>query len=205
MKRQIVAILRGITPPEVEAVAGTLIEAGITSIEVPLNSPDPFDSITRLARRFGAEADIGAGTVLSPDDVARVDDCGGRLIVSPDTCSDVIVETKRRGLISCPGAMSATDCFAAIRAGADVLKLFPASMVGPSGLKALAAVLPPEIPVLAVGGAGPDNFSTWLRAGAAGFGIGTALYRPGDSVSTVAQRAAEIVAAFDRAKADLDS
>lgn len=205
MKRNLVAILRGVTPSEVEAIAEGLIEAGILRIEVPLNSPDPFDSINCLARRFGEVADIGAGTVLTPAEVAQVQDSGGRLIVSPDTNPEVIMASKHRGLISCPGAMTPSDCFAAIRAGADMLKLFPASILGPEGLKAISAVLPEHPPVLAVGGAGPESFAEWMRAGASGFGLGTALYRPGDSAAVVAERAARVVAAFDTAQAGLDT
>jgi 2-dehydro-3-deoxyphosphogalactonate aldolase len=195
--REIVAILRRITPDAVEEVAATLVEAGITQIEVPLNSPAPLDSIARLVRRFGENALIGAGTVLSEEDVAHVAEAGGRLIVSPDTNPDVIAAAKARGLTACPGAMTPTECFTALRAGADAIKLFPASLIGPSGLSAIRAVLPPATRVLAVGGAGPDNFADWGRAGASGFGIGTALYRPGDSGATVAPRAAAIVAAYD--------
>jgi 2-dehydro-3-deoxyphosphogalactonate aldolase len=133
--------------------------------------------------------------------VLAVAQAGGRLIVSPDTNAAVIVETKRQGMTSCPGAMTPSECFAAIQAGADAIKLFPASLIGPSGLAAMRAVLPPAVPVLAVGGAGPDNFADWIRAGASGFGVGTALYRPGDSVAEVAAKAARITAAYDEALA----
>ena len=132
--REIVAILRGITPSEVESVGQALITAGITRIEVPLNSPDPLDSIARLAKAFGSKAEVGAGTVLEPSQVRDVADAGGRLIVSPDTNSAVIEETKRLGLTSCPGAMTPTECFAALRAGANAIKLFPAALIGPTGL-----------------------------------------------------------------------
>ena len=199
--RDIVAILRGITPAEVEAVGSALFDAGITQIEVPLNSPDPLDSIGRLAERFGDQALIGAGTVLDPAQVAQVAERGGRLIVSPDTNPAVIAETKRLLMTSFPGAMTPSECFTALRAGADGVKLFPASLIGPAGLSAIRAVLPPETRVLAVGGAGPDSFADWIRAGANGFGIGTALYRPGDAASVVAERAARMVAAFDAALA----
>lgn len=197
--REIVAILRGITPSEVESVGQALITAGITRIEVPLNSPDPLDSIARLAKAFGSKAEVGAGTVLEPSQVRDVADAGGRLIVSPDTNSAVIEETKRLGLTSCPGAMTPTECFAALRAGANAIKLFPAALIGPTGLAAIRAVLPPDTKVLAVGGAGPDNFAEWIGAGASGFGVGTALYRPGDTADVVLDKAARLVAAYDEA------
>ncbi|MGR3562932.1 MAG: 2-dehydro-3-deoxy-6-phosphogalactonate aldolase [Heliomarina sp.] len=197
--REIIAILRGVTPSEVEQIGEALITAGITQIEVPLNSPDPLDSIARLAQAFGKEARIGAGTVLDPAQVLGVAKAGGRLIVSPDTNAAVIGEAKRQGMISCPGAMTPSECFNALRAGADAIKLFPGSLIGPPGLAAIRAVLPPETKVLAVGGATPETFSDWAEAGISGFGVGTALYRPGDTVAEVAENAARIVAAYDAA------
>ena len=195
--RNIIAILRGIRPEEVLAVADALIGEGITKIEVPLNSPDAIASVAALAGRFGGVAVIGAGTVLTPADVDRVQAAGGGLIVSPDANPAVIARTKALGLLSYPGVMTPTECFAALRAGADGLKLFPGSLIGPAGLKALRAVLPEGTEVLAVGGAGPGNFAEWFAAGASGFGIGTALYRPGDGAGEVAARAREIVAQYD--------
>lgn len=197
--RKLVAILRGIRPGEAVDVGAALIEAGFSMIEVPLNSPEPLDSIARLAGAFGDRALIGAGTVLTPEQVDHVRGAGGRLVVSPNCEPQVIARTLEHGMVSMPGVFTPTECFAAIRAGAKALKLFPASLAGPDGLKAIKAVLPPDVEVFAVGGASADNFGDWLAAGAAGFGIGSALYRPGDDAATVGERARAIVAAFDGA------
>ena len=197
MSRPLIAILRGVAPDEVVGIAEALIRAGIDRIEVPLNSPDPFDSVARLADAVGDRATIGAGTVLTPDDAARVADAGGRMVVSPNADPAVIRETKARGMLSYPGVFTATECFAALSAGADGLKVFPASMMGTGGLTALRAVLPPEAEVFAVGGVGPADFAAWRRAGASGFGLGSSLYAPGHDAAQVERAARDSVAAWE--------
>jgi 2-dehydro-3-deoxyphosphogalactonate aldolase len=192
----LIAILRGLRPDEAEAVGAVLLDAGVRIMEVPLNSPEPLASIERLARAFGERATIGAGTVLDPTDVARIRDVGGRIIVSPHVDAAVIEETVRLGLVSAPGYLTPTEAFAALRAGAHVLKLFPAGAVGPAMLKAQREVLPREVPVLAVGGVAADDVGDWLAAGAAGFGLGSGLYKAGMTPSEVGARARTYVAAL---------
>ncbi len=202
MSRPLVAILRGIRPDDAVSAGEVLVEAGITMIEVPLNSPQPFESIRRLADSCGPHVTIGAGTVLSADDVDRVSEAGGRLIVSPDCNDDVIQRTKALGMLSYPGVFTPSECFRALRQGADVLKFFPGSLMGPEGLKAIRVVLPESAQVYAVGGAGAGNFREWIMAGAAGFGLGSALYRAGDTMETLNANARDIVTAFDEAHRD---
>jgi len=199
--RHIIAILRGITPAETLDVCKALIAAGITMIEVPLNSPDALTSIASAARTLGEDAAIGAGTVLSPAQAKAVAEAGGTFIVSPDTNRDVIAETVRLGLLSYPGVFSPSDAFSAIAAGATGLKFFPAEVLGPKGIKAMKAVLPPDMPVYAVGGASPDNFREYFAAGCTGFGLGSYIYKPGMTAAQVAERAAAAVAAYDAGKA----
>jgi 2-dehydro-3-deoxyphosphogalactonate aldolase len=200
MSRNIIAILRGISPDEAEPVCEALIEAGLTTIEIPLNSPQPLKSIGLLAKRFGASAVIGAGTVLSAQEVRDVAGAGGRIIVSPSFDAEVVIETRKQRLASWPGVLTPSECFAALKAGADGLKIFPCSVVGPDGIKAMRAVLPQQTQVYAVGGAGPANFASWVAAGVNGFGIGTALYQPGRSLAQLKQAARDIVQAYDAAQ-----
>jgi 2-dehydro-3-deoxyphosphogalactonate aldolase len=185
----LVAILRGVTPGEAEAIGEAVFEAGIRIIEVPLNSPDPLASIERLARSLGDRALVGAGTVLEADDVARVRDSGGRVIVSPNTYAPVIEAAAAAGLVSLPGFFTPSEAFAALRAGATGLKLFPAEGTAPAVVKAQRAVLPKDVPLLVVGGIGPGTMQPWLDAGAQGFGLGSGLYRPGQSAQETAAKA----------------
>ncbi len=192
----LVAILRGVEPQEVVGIGDALVEAGFTLIEVPLNSPDPYASIEALARTHGDRAMIGAGTVLTTADVDRVADAGGRMVISPNTDIDVIAATKRRGLASLPGYFTPSEGFAALRAGADALKLFPAEAASPKVLKAQRAVLPRDVPVLAVGGVTPETMGPWRTAGADGFGLGSALYTRGMTAADVAATARAFVTAW---------
>ena len=190
----LVAIIRGVTPDDAEAIGEALHEGGIRIIEVPLNSPDPLTSIERLAKRFGETVLVGAGTVLDVTAVGRVRDAGGRIIVSPNTNTEVIAATAEAGLVSSPGYFTPSEAFAAIGAGAHTLKLFPAEGASPAVLKAQLAVLPKDIPILAVGGIAPDSMAPWLGAGASGFGLGSGLYKPGQSVADTLSKARAYVA-----------
>ena len=199
MVREIIAILRGVTPHEVAGIAEELILSGITKIEVPLNSPSAYESIEILANRFPSEAVIGAGTVLAKNEVSHVWNSGGKMIISPNVNVDVIRETKKLNMRSYPGVFTATECFEAVQNGSDGLKLFPAFLMGVDGLKALRAVLPPGQSTYAVGGVDPTNFVDWLASGVTGFGIGSYLYKVGDNASAVRKKADEIVSAYDDA------
>ncbi len=192
----LIAILRGIRPDEVEAVADALVGAGLRVIEVPLNSPDPFDSIGRIARRHGHHALIGAGTVMTAADVFRVQQAGGRLIVTPHATAPVVQEAKRLGMQAAPGFFTPTEAFAMLEAGADALKLFPAEAASPAVLRAIRAVLPTGTKVLPVGGIDASGIPAWYKAGAAGFGIGSAIYKPGDTAAVVSAKAAALVIAL---------
>lgn len=199
--RQLIAILRGIEPDEAVDVADVLIEAGFGMIEVPMNSPQPLESIARMAGKFAGKAHIGGGTITEPGQVDDLANAGGTFVVSPNCNPEVIRSTKSSGLKSYPGVFTATECLTALRNGADGLKLFPAFLMGPKGMGAIAAVLPADAKLYAVGGAEAAQFGDWLAAGATGFGIGSALYKPGASVEQVAKAAQSIVAAFDEAVA----
>jgi 2-dehydro-3-deoxyphosphogalactonate aldolase len=198
----LIAILRDIRPEGADAVLEALVAAGIGLIEVPLNSPEPLKSITRMVRRAGDRAIVGAGTVLTVDEVRAVAAAGGRMIVSPNRDDAVIAATKAAGLTSFPGVFTATEALGAIAAGADALKFFPADLLGPAGIRAIAAILPSAVPLLAVGGVDASNIGDYRKAGIAGFGIGSSLYKPGMSAAEVGRRAAEMVAAYDAALAE---
>ena len=191
----IVAILRGVRPDEVEGIGDALIEASVTVIEVPLNSPQPFESIRRLAARHAHHALIGAGTVLEAADVARVKEAGGQLIVAPNFNADVVSAAKAAGIAALPGVMTPSEGFAALEAGADGLKLFPAEIIPPAVFKAWRAVFAADCLLLAVGGVGVDNIKAYAEAGASGYGIGSALYRPGRPAGEIGKLARALVAA----------
>ncbi len=192
----LIAILRGVRPDEVLGIGTALREEGFRIIEVPLNSPAPFESIRSLAAAFGEELLIGAGTVLSTEDVDRVAEAGGRIVVMPHADTAVISRAKARGLYCTPGIFTATEGFAALQAGADGLKLFPAEAAGPAVLKAMRAVFPAAVPFLPVGGITPAGMAPWRAAGAAGFGLGSALYRPGQGAEEVRANARAFVTAL---------
>jgi 2-dehydro-3-deoxyphosphogalactonate aldolase len=193
MQCPIVAILRGVAPDEIDALGDALVEAGVTVIEVPLNSPSPFESIGWLAARHGTRALIGAGTVLEAADVARVAGAGGTLVVAPNFDAEVVRAAKAAGLASLPGVMTPSEGFAALKAGADGLKLFPAEIIPPAVFKAWRAVFPADTLLLAVGGVGVDNIKSYAQAGASGYGIGSALYKPGRPAAEIGKLARALV------------
>jgi 2-dehydro-3-deoxyphosphogalactonate aldolase len=192
----LIAILRGVRPAEVVDIGEALVASGFVCIEVPLNSPNPFESIARLSDAVGDRAIVGAGTVLTPDDVRRVAEAGGQIVISPNTDAGVIRATRDAGLLSFPGVFTPSEAFAALAAGAHALKLFPAEIAGPAGLKALSAVLPKGLRLYAVGGVTVDTLATWRSAGATGAGLGSAVFRPGLSAGQVASNAASFVSAW---------
>lgn len=192
----LIAILRGLTPDEAVDVGEAIVAAGFLCLEVPLNSPEPLESIRRLRQALGGRALVGAGTVLNIKAACEVAEAGGELIISPNTNTDVIRETKALGLLSLPGFFTPSEAFAALDAGADALKLFPAEIAGPKGLKAVRAVLPAATRVYPVGGVDPDSMADWLGAGASGFGIGSAVFKPGQTADQVGRQAALFVTAW---------
>lgn len=197
LKRSMVAILRGVKPDEIEGVGTALIEEGFEAVEIPLNSPEPFTSIATLAQIAPASVLVGAGTVLTEGDVDRLNDAGGRLFVSPNVNPLLIARAALYGMVTMPGVFTASEALAAIAAGASGLKFFPASALGPSGIKAICAVLPPEIEVGAVGGVSDKDFAAYAAVGIRSFGMGSSLYAPGMNADEVRARARKAVAAYD--------
>jgi 2-dehydro-3-deoxyphosphogalactonate aldolase len=197
MKRPLIAILRGLKPEEAEGVIGVLIESGMTAIEIPLNSPDPFRSIEIAVKTASSEVLIGAGTVLTPQAVERLHDVGGRLMVTPNVDPEVIASARERGMVTMPGVFTATEALLAAKAGASGLKFFPASALGASGISAIRAVLPADLMIAAVGGISDKNFVEYTTTGIYAFGLGTRLYKPGMTVAEVAARAKATIHAYD--------
>ncbi|MEL6436638.1 MAG: 2-dehydro-3-deoxy-6-phosphogalactonate aldolase [Pseudomonadota bacterium] len=201
--RPLVAILRGLAPNDADAIGDALVEAGFEAIEVPLNSPDPFRSIERMAKRFGDKVLVGAGTVLTAGDANRLADAGGRLMVSPNIEDSVMEVCRARQLVTMPGVFTATEALKALRLGASGLKFFPASALGPGGINAIRAVLPPDCVIGAVGGVGHVDFGRYLEAGVSAFGLGSSLFKVGLTADDVAKRAATTISAYDEAVAAL--
>lgn len=198
LKRNLVAILRGIRPDEIEAAVDALVEAGFEAIEVPLNSPDPFTSIEKARKLAPAHCLIGAGTVLEVAQVDRLNDVGGNLLVTPNVEPDVIRRAVGHGMVAMPGVFTATEALLAAKCGASALKFFPASALGPSGIAAIKAILPPDLPLGAVGGVSDSNFADYWSVGVRAFGLGSSLYKPGDSAQVIGERAARSVSAYDQ-------
>jgi 2-dehydro-3-deoxyphosphogalactonate aldolase len=203
MKRPLIAILRGLKPEEAEGVVDALIESGMTAIEIPLNSPDPFRSIEIAVKKASSEVLIGAGTVLTSQAVERLHNVGGRLMVTPNVDPEVIARARERGMVTMPGVFTATEALLAAKAGASALKFFPASVLGASGISAIRAVLPPDLMIAAVGGISDNNFVEYTKAGIHAFGVGTSLYKPGMTVTEVAARAKATIHAYDTSVRDL--
>ncbi|MBO9133727.1 MULTISPECIES: 2-dehydro-3-deoxy-6-phosphogalactonate aldolase [Rhizobium] len=199
MKRPLIAILRGIKPEETQAIVGALIEAGMTAIEIPLNSPDAFRSIEMAAKMAPADCLIGAGTVLDVENVDRLDAVGGKLLVTPNVEPAVISRGRDLGMVTMPGCFTATEALSAARAGATGLKFFPAGVLGASGITGIRAILPPELTIAAVGGVSDQNFADYTKVGILAFGLGTSLYKPGMTAADVAERARVTISAYDAA------
>jgi 2-dehydro-3-deoxyphosphogalactonate aldolase len=197
MKRPLVAILRGVRPAEAEGIVDALIENGMTAIEIPLNSPDPFRSIAIAVKKASEDVLIGAGTVLTPEDVDRLHDVGGRLMVSPNVDPEVITRARERGMVTMPGVFTATEALLAAKAEASALKFFPAGILGASGISAIRAVLPANLMIAAVGGISDKNFVEYTKTGIHAFGLGTSLYKPGMTAAEVATRAKATIRAYD--------